>query len=942
MDLKIILHKNVVRLLFMACFIMLCVSINAQNITVNCNKEPLKEVLTKLSNQSKYKFVFSNEIKAMDIKISVSYSNKPIEMVMKEIFTPNGILYTIKGNQVILTKSSQQKIISPKQNSPIKGLVKDENGEPIIGATIQNTSRKNLYAYSDLDGNFNIDAYEGDILVISSIGMQNYSFTASSSKKEYNVILSTDVIALDNVVVTGYQTLSRDRVTGAFGSVTSDKLNTTMTSDVISKIDGKVAGLKVSNGNIIIRGAGTLLSSTDPLIVVDGFPIENGLESVNPDDIQNITVLKDAAAASIWGTRAGNGVIVITTKQGKKNNKPTIDVSYQFTISNKNKISDLHLLSASDAVDLDLELLQKDFWSPETVDWHYSVGKLHEYYYDALLATDFEASFDDIMKDGDFSKKIDKLRKSQAHKQLEKYIFQNPMQHRANISLSGGSERSDYYVSGVFESNKVNSIRNINNDFKLNLKYSYYITDKLTLNTNASIFYSLSEQNSADNYSLSESYSYHDLVDENGKRIQYYMIDPWEGRYRESLGYLPYTENLLDTIDENDNKSNNFTARIQAALNYKIIDGLNINTKFQYERGFLKSETSERVSHPGMRAVINAYTTVKDDGQLQYNFPLGGQYSVDNQNSEAWTWRNQIDYNKEFGGKHQLLVLLGHELRKYKTTSNSSNQYGYDFQSQTYVPLNEALLVSGEYLTWMDSARYTFDAQNSYSEVDNRDFSLYANAGYTFNKKYSLSLSGRMDQSNIFGNDSKYKYNIIWSGGLSWKLSDEKFMDCDWLDNLVLRATYGLGGNINKSFFPVLMGKKYVDYYSGLPYLNLTNPENKNLKWETSKTTNIGVDFSFINGRIDGSIDLYNKRGDDLLGRVSLDPTNGFKSATMNFASVKNSGFELSLSTMPIQTNNFSWAIGGNITYNKNKVIKVDDEGGSDTDLIKQIPNGII
>ncbi|MEG0517240.1 MAG: SusC/RagA family TonB-linked outer membrane protein [Bacteroidales bacterium] len=918
------------------------VALNAQEIKLHYNNVPLKTVLKDLSKQSGYNFMYSSALSSTTEKISCSIDSNiaNIHEILQTLFKGKKITYTIKDKQVLLAPAS----ITPANNLPdkykISGVVTDDTGEPVAGATIRIVGT-DIYFFTKADGTYTLEASKGDRINVNSIGLKDFEFPVDGNKTTFNVTMAVDKLLLDEVVVTGYQTLSRDRVTGSFGSISAEKLNNTMTSDLISRLDGKVAGLQIKDGNLTIRGAGSILSSTSPLIVVDGFPIENGLESVNPDDIQNVTVLKDAAAASIWGTRAGNGVIVITTKKGAKSSKTAISASYQFTISNKNKISNLRLLNASDAIDLDLELIQKNFWGPDDVSWHSPVGKVQEHYYNALLESDFRYTFDDIIKDEKFNQNINALRQSEAHRQIEKYIYQNALQHRANISLSGGNEKSDYYVSGVIESNKGNAIRDLNTDFKLNLKYSYYLTKKLTLNTNASIFYSMAEQNGIDNYSIANSYSYHNLLDNNGEKIQYYMIDPWEGKRREAMGYLPYTNNMLDDIRENNKVSNNFSARLQASLNYEIIEGLNVNTKFQYERGFSKNEESQKVSHSSMRAMINAYTTISREGQLEYNFPLGGYYGVDNLSTEAWTWRNQLDYNKTFNKDHQLMVLFGHELRKYKTVSNATNQYGYDFQAQTYTPINEGLLITGEYPTWLDFAPYGFSALNRYAEVDNRDLSLYANAGYTFKQKYSASVSGRMDQSNIFGNDSKYKYNVIWSAGVSWKISDENFMKANWIDNLVLKATYGLGGNINKNFYPVLMGRKDVSSYTGLAYLFLTNPENKNLKWETSKTTNIGLDFSFLKGRINGNIDFYNKRGDDLLGRVSLDPTNGFASATMNFASVENRGFEFNLNTTPVRTKNFTFTVGGNITYNKNTVIKVDDEGGADTDFLKQVPEGI-
>lgn len=909
---------------------------NQRLFSLDFNNRPLKEVLDKITTTSSYKFIYTDKVDVEKINVSIKCTDQSLDSILKNLLSEAGLNYVIKRNQVIITPS-ERKVQQVKSGYFIQGTVSDSDGLPLPGAYIIIKGSKNN-TISGNDGEYRLNnVNEGDIMLVTFIGMKAQE-VAVGSKNRIDVILMPDIELLEDVVVTGYQTLSKERVTGSFATVTSDELNNTLTSDFASRLEGKVAGVKVDKGEIIIRGQGTLLSNTDPLIVVDGFPIEGGIATINPDDIQNVTVLKDAAAASIWGTRAGNGVIVITTKKGV-NNKTKLDVSYTFSISNKNNYSDLHLINSEQSIDFDMDLIKNYYWTPSDVFWHGSVNKVQEAYYNADMELGGYADYNDVINTASFKSEIERLKKLDAYKQISKYLFRNPINNRANISLLGGNEKSDYFLSALFEHNRENEVRSANSDVKLNFKYNYHLLKNLTLSTNIAISYSEGHDNSIDQWYLANEYPYHTLVDESGSRIQYYMIDPWEGKIREEMGYLPYTTNLLDVSDANNYSATSFSTRVQAMLNYQLLDCLSLNTRFQYERGIKKTSDLFEVSHPTMRGIINAYTTVNSDGTLTNNFPVGAEYDNTNMDIEAWTWRNQIEFNKNINDdEHQISALAGHEVRLYRTKGISCTQYGFDPISLTYVPMEESVLNRGDLPTWMSYYPYSLENFNKYAESENRDLSLYANASYTYKKRYSATISGRMDQSNIYGNDSKYRYNIIWSAGLSWKISDESFMTASWVDNLQLRLTYGLGGNVNKNFYPVLMGSNYVDYWTGVHYIYLTNPANKRLRWETSRTLNVGLDYSLLKNRVSGSVDFYNKEGIDLLGRVALDPTNGFTEATMNFASVLNRGVEVTVNVIPVMTKDFSWSIGGNVTYNKNVVTKVDDGGSSANNYIYPSP----
>ena len=903
----------------------------------------VKEIFDQIFSQSNYRFFYNNEFD-VSRKIDIDVRNADLNLIINKILEGQDYSYKLMDNYVIIKRNESQTIPQNKYARQITGMVKDAEGNPLPGVTVR-LKGTNLGVATDIDGKFIFSVPgPGAFLEFSFVGKKT-QLVLVGDQSEFNIILEDDEKILDEVVCTGIQTLSRERATGAFEVLNAETIGRTLTSDVVSRFQGKIAGVQVdANNKVTIRGRGCINSDTDPLVMVDAFPIEAGIESVNPDDILTMTILKDAAAASIWGVRAANGVIVITTKSGQNQEKPTLDVSYFLTIDSKADYKDMHLISPSDAVDVQLELIQKGWWTPTEVDqYHSSVNKVQEAYYNAMKRLE-TGNYSLIATDPQFWSEIEELRNANLYKQFEKELLRRAVQNRLNISFRGGSEKSNYYLSAVYDHQALGSVGDKSDDLILNLKHDYKIANRLTFSTGINVEYK-NEQNIGISIGrLADETPFHNLWDAEGNRIQYYMVDPWEGKNREEMGYLPYTTNMLNEQETNDYTTNTFSARLQAALKWNIIRGLDVETRFQYERAYTDIEDLRSKNSPYMRRLINDNTLVNADGQLINNLPVGAMHKETKNELEAWTWRSQLTYNGDWNdSKHMLTAVLGHEMRMYRTIGRSALQYGYDPDALTYVAIDETAWENREYDTWyglpslLDNGK-----QHEFTEIDNRDLSVFLNAAYTFAGKYSVSASGRMDRTNLFGNDSDYNYNFIWSSGLSWRISEEAFAKTDWMDRLMVRLTYGIGGNVNKNFFPMLMGSKGVS--KGVPYIHLINPANKDLTWEKTTTINAGIDFAFLNYRIGGSVDYYHKKGTDLLGRVTLDPTNGFPDAQMNFASMLNQGVEVTLNTTPLVINDFRWNLGFNISYNKNEVTKVEAAGSSVPDYLEGAPgfgNGV-
>ena len=360
--------------------------------------------------------------------------------------------------------------------------------------------------------------------------------------------------------------------------------------------------------------------------------------------------------------------------------------------------------------------------------------------------------------------------------------------------------------------------------------------------------------------------------------------------------------------------------------------------KLQHENSTTDVNNRKTKESLESRYLYNDYTMMVD-GEWKHYFPYGGILFRSEGVMKSTTARAQLDFSKELG-KHRIAVIGGSEIRKITNDYHNSKVFGYDHETLSHVMINEKNLKASygdpdRINTWKrgNSRPKGFRNQWTHSRgfSDNRDVSFYANAAYTYNDKYSASFSGRVDQSNLFGADERFRYNPLFSAGLSWLISKEDFFNFEFVDFLKIRTTYGVNGNANKGVYPVLTGSKMLDGFSNKYRIYLNSPENKTLTWEKVKTLNIGVDYAMFKNRLSGSIEYYSKDSDDLIGRRKIDPTVGWSDVYMNYASMRNTGIELSLNAQLLRSKDFEVRLAGHFTYNKNNVKDVDKEASITT-----------
>lgn len=936
-----------IRLLpFVAIFVLFCNEASAQKISINFNDTPLKTVLAEVKRQTGYNFVYSNALLAINDKVSISYnsSDEPIEKLLNVLFLNKGISFNIKNKQVMLAPSdivpgsNMRKIEQPESNAQekllIKGVVLDDLDLPLPGVTIQNIANRKG-SFTNDRGEYSIEAKIGDRLMFILIGMTTNEIVITKNTTIYNVQLLPNNILLQDVVVTGYQTLSKERATGSFNIIKAEQLEKPSTN-LGQRIVGTSAGVQTTtdvNGNVKfeIRGQTSLLAAAQPLIVVDGFAIQGDLSSINPNDVESITILKDAAATSIWGARSANGVIVITSKSGMASKKGGVKVDFNtfFKYAAKTDIYYQNpLASSTEIIDYEQKGFSTDFFGGPwalipnsntnlTGGYSAAVQAMNEARMGYITPVQLEAT-------------LNKLRSIDNRGDVTKYMLQNPFTQQYNLNISGSNERMSNVLSLMYEgsnqSYKGDNTKKYMANYRSNIKIFKWLD----------FFFSGSFRmtDEAKNGQIYSSSPYHALFNQDGSyaAVPYGLYMPNMKRHvpMDAFPYTDWSYNPIREVAGRDFTTKTTTARAQAGLTFKIIDGLTIDSKIQYEMINTDSKNISNEETFDVRSTVNyASTWDKATGKVTTNLPKGGFLDQSRNYETAYNWRNQLNYNMQFAEKHQISFIAGAEISDmvYQYFGNPRT-YGYDNDKLTVGTFPNGVGGSGVYtLKDMDGWSQTFGHTNSYSYSTDRYFSMYGNLSYTLDGKYTLSGSARTDASNLITDDPKYRYAPFWSIGASWAISKEEFMQSvDWIDRLLIRATYGYNGNVDKStsFMPLVSvagtQNSYIQDYTAY----IGSYGNPTLRWEKTGSLNLGFDFDMFKGKLYGKLDVYNKKGKDLIVEMSIPAVNGTASQKLNMAEMTNRGIELELGTsINIKENNIVWRGNFNFSYNKNTIDKL-------------------
>ena len=890
----------------------------SQNVKLTMEKksENLLTVLKELRQAGSYKFLY-NDNEVNRYKVSFSVKDASVVDILDEILKGTPLSYRVVDNVIVITPRVKDEI--PKK-IVITGTVKEKGGDILPGVTVLLKGTA-VGTATDASGKFRLELPRQDSLVLlfSFIGMKPREVKVGK-QMELIVYMEPDVEEMGEVVCTGYQTLKKVNTTGSFSTISPQAIELRGSAGLNRLLEGQVPGLTIYNNDVRIRGGSTISEKvgTKPLYIVDGFEVDELPE--NMDLVERITVLKDAAAAAIWGTRAANGVIVIEMKKGVIG-QSKLSYSGNVNLMMKPDFGDLNRADAKTIVDYDLEVFDKELIGSYIYD-----GTASGYSPSYGLIFDYENH--KISRD-ELEEKLAALGQISNKKQIEDKLLRTAVRHNHTLALSGGSEIFSYFLSGSYTGE--NSVYKDGSDKQtINIlsKNSYSVTSRVKVRADINAVYGKEDLGYDMESEVRSILPYQLLVDELGNRVKdYTKFNIVTNQDLMEQGYKDYGFNILDEVDLANNKTSKFGLRTKLGLDVTILDGLQINMDYQYERTHSKNKNLRDEESYYVREQLNYMTNV-EDGKLVHHLPMGDILDVTNTDLTAHALKIGGLLNRSFGkeGEHYVNVVGGFELRKHTHEASKYRRLGYDDELLTYQLFDEQELAKNGILTWeSEYNRHRYDASyyNNFSFVDNREVSYYGSAVYTYDSRYSLSGTFRIDESNLFGAAKKYRRNPLWSIGLSWNVQEEDFFQSKVINRLTPRITYGLTGNFDRSgsSTPLLSVSRSFNSAIGAYMSRVSNAPNPKLRWERTKTLNVGVEIGLFD-RLAMTLEYYNKRSYDLLGKVQIDPTLGFDEGSINAADMRNTGFEMQLNAEALRLKDFNWHVNFVFGYNKNKITK--------------------
>ena len=748
-------------------------------------------------------------------------------------------------------------------NVEIQGVIKDSAGEPLIGASaVVLMDGKPYGAVADLDGKFSIilpSSPTNEDIVFSFTGFKD-EVMPIGTRTHFEVVMKEDFQMLEKVIVVGYGTQRRSDVTGAIASVSSEQLNATPTTSVGEMLRGAAAGIHVSLGSaepggtssVLIRGRRSLSGDNAPLYIVDGVPMSS-IDDINSNDIESMEILKDASSQSIYGARAANGVILITTKRGQEG-KLKVSYSGYFAVQDVNR----------------------NFEFYNGAEW---AAYRKEAYYNAYGTYDELDCFRGLMLDSYYDNEwVD----------WEKLMIKEAIQHKHDVYIQSGNDKTKFALGlgAYFQDGMVHNSGFDKVSTRLNIDHK--LTKSISLGANLS--YSRSWKQSADG-SFNTFITMPPLAkvyEDDGVTLRKDVTEAGESHF-----------NPLWNINNSDSRTTTDRFLINFFGDWKIVKGLSYR---------LNASMSSRSVNSGSYLGINHTTGQTTQGKATNTRSAYFDYLLE----------NILNYSTEFDGGHTLDATLMQSVNYITWNSVSNSATGFSNDDLSFNAIGSAVE----------------HGVPTYELSERKMLSYLARVRYNYRDRYLFTAAVRVDGSSVFGDGNKY--GVFPSASFAWRVNEENFMrNVDWISNLKLRASIGQVGNQGISPYTTLgLADKYMYEFGSYPmvgYLPDTSMPNPNLKWETSTSTNIGLDFGFLYGRIGGSIEFYNTDTTDLLVNKSLSESTGYTSQLVNMGRVNNKGIELTLNLLPVKTKKVEWSVDMTFAKNYNKIVKIDgtlDENG--------------
>lgn len=817
--------------------------------------------------------------------------------------------------------------------------VVDEQGKPIPHVDIRFAKQATVVT----NGNNEIYRFPiewlPDTLTISSIGYISAKHFIKHDSPDFTITLWSSPFEIEPISVnTGYQSVKSNEMTGAVTTIDASSVRQQTDPNILRRLsnialgvsyDSKAPTSDLQKTNTQVRGFSTINGPVDPLIVLDGFIYEGEISQIDPNSIENITILKDAAAASIWGARAGNGVIVISTRASHVQTGVQLLSTQMWTDSPK--LTDVYQLKNRDYLDLERFLFEKGYYDQQNA-WYpqYALSPYVESLFKLKNGDINENSFNDIEAH---------LSGIDSRAQFDNYFTRQAFNSLNSIYITGREGRYSYKVGGGYTKDR--SYLDANSDkVNLSLIQQWEISNRLELDVNLNHISSrdLAGFGGYDSYKIrGRSVPYLEFVDGEGVPQPIwnnYRKDYVSGLYPETYldwGYVPLTDRQY--VDNTMRKSNLFG---QANLRYKVVKGFDLN--FMYHRQLSRSDGNilYDVESNYARILINQFTAIDTDTRSAIRrIPVGGINDTQRMIENSYTGRLQANVDQMiFGGR--LLGVLGAEMREAARSSNSFRAYGYSEDPLRNIPVD----YSTTFPIDINFSSSTIPGSPQFSRFVNRFISGFSNLSYIWKDRYVLSFSARKDGANIFGANTNARWKPLWSSGIKWEVSKEDFFNFSFVDLLNLRTTYGVSGNVDLRKTPMPVASTTRQPYTLQPSLQIAELNDPNLGWEQVHTLNTGIDFSLFNGKFGGTVDYFVKNGRDLYGDTPYDYTVwGAKSFILrNVASMQSKGWEVGLHSA-IKLSSIMWR--GQLIFNKIRNKTVDYYRAVEQNESAFIGNGI-
>lgn len=915
------IRNSYLRIPFLAvCMFVLTISLQANTmaqtkVNLDLKNVTFKDLFSEIQKQTHLSFVFNaDQLNAVG-KIDLQAQNESVNSILDRILASTPFTYMLEGQTIVIMPRQKLQEQQQYKTVVIRGKVTDSHRQPLIGATVR-VNGTTIGTATDEHGEYKLNLLENqNELMATYIGYLN-QVVKVDGRSVIDIVMTEDHQEMEEVVVTGYQNIKRERMTGSTTTITATELRNKGLTSMDEYLNGTISGLtSISSGRpgedakIMIRGVNSLTGSTDPIWIVDGMPLQgeipnikvgttnlqstiftSGIGNIAPDDIESITVLKDAAATAIYGARAANGVIVIKTKTGLAG-KTRFNITANFGIKER-PVNNIDMMNTRQKIRFEREAYADDSGGYLGITSGRVVRLLYQVDHGQISKAEAEQEI---------------ARLGNIQTDWFKELFRNATTGQYNFSMSGGTEKTQHYASLNYLTETGTVLNNKMDRLGMNIKLTHNPVQQVRITGGISA--------TIKNDRISAS-----VVDP----LQYAMYaNPYERPYREDGSYeadLSYNVsessirdgfnwdkfNIIDDLNRNTNTSRYLDAELNLKVEWEIIPGLMFTTHGVYNANSNHNRISEGAD-TYTNYVNNWYTY---QGELTHDMVRGSLKEATGY-SNSYTFRNTLQYSGEFAEKHFITLFAGQEISE-RTSYNSYNYSPIFDEEHRIVGFPEMNGVNGE--------NVNYAALGGTGKEVSKLSSFFANASYSYMDRYILSGAIRYDGSDIIGNDNQF--TPLWNVGARWNLHREGFMQSlNVVDELSFRAGFGYTGSIDKNALPFVvltLGQSVL--YDGLTVPTSFTFPNPNVKWQTKQDFNLGMDLALWGRKLELGVNYYSNITRDVLDNKALAASSGRSDVIENVANIVNRGVEIDLGVTLLQTHAVQWYAKANAAFNHNEL----------------------